>query len=86
MHTRNEPGINVVVVEGLNEIFTWLPPLSVISEVDLAGPETISLDDIGAEFDALERQKVGEQLGDTDGLEVLEGNCAERGGRGDNGG
>ncbi|KAF9230404.1 hypothetical protein BU15DRAFT_83675 [Melanogaster broomeanus] len=75
MHTRKEPGINMEVVEDLNENFTWLPPLSALSDDDLAGPETISVDDVDAEFAALERQKVGELL-DTgvDGMEVLEGN------------
>ncbi|KAF9231857.1 hypothetical protein BU15DRAFT_90811 [Melanogaster broomeanus] len=75
MHTRKEPGINMEVVEDLNENFTWLPPLSALSDDDLAGPETISVDDVDAEFAALEQQKVGELL-DTgvDGMEVLEGN------------
>ncbi|KIK78108.1 hypothetical protein PAXRUDRAFT_17058 [Paxillus rubicundulus Ve08.2h10] len=32
MHVRKEPSINVNIVEDLNETFTWLPPLSAISE------------------------------------------------------
>ncbi|KAF9234883.1 hypothetical protein BU15DRAFT_65317 [Melanogaster broomeanus] len=66
------------VVEDLNKNFTWLPPLSALSDDDLAGPETISIDNVDAEFAALEQQKVGELLdAGVDGMEVLEGNSLE---------
>ncbi|KAF9241820.1 ribonuclease H-like domain-containing protein [Melanogaster broomeanus] len=76
MHTRAAPGINLEVVKDLGDNFTWTPPLSALSEEDLAlaGPESISLDDIDAEFAALEAQKEGEWLDSVDGKEVLEGN------------
>ncbi|KIK76488.1 hypothetical protein PAXRUDRAFT_169799, partial [Paxillus rubicundulus Ve08.2h10] len=76
MHRRATPGINLDVVKDLEDNFTWIPPLSALSEEDflLAGPENISLDNVDAEFAALEAQKEGEQLGSVDGKEVLEGN------------
>lgn len=43
-----------------------VPPLSALSDGDLAGPETISLDEIDAEFAALEEERTVEQLGDPD--------------------
>ncbi|KAF9238562.1 hypothetical protein BU15DRAFT_8359, partial [Melanogaster broomeanus] len=73
MHTRNEPGINLEVAKGLEDNFTWVPPLLAVSDNDLAGPESISLDEIDAEFAALEEQRKNEQLESTDGKEVLEG-------------
>ena len=75
MHTRDEPGINLEVVKDLQDNFTWVPPLSVLSDLDgdLASPETVSLDKIDAEFAALEEQKKAEQLRDPDGQEVLGG-------------
>ncbi|KAF9243739.1 ribonuclease H-like domain-containing protein [Melanogaster broomeanus] len=57
MHTREEPGINVEVMKDLRDNFTWVPPLSALSDDELAGPETISLDEIEAEFAALEEQR-----------------------------
>ncbi|KIJ10028.1 hypothetical protein PAXINDRAFT_86638 [Paxillus involutus ATCC 200175] len=74
MHTREVPGINLDVVKDLKDNFTWVPPLSALSDDDLAGPETISLDDVDTEFAALEAQKDGETLENIDGKEVLEGN------------
>ena len=46
---------------------------SLLIDSDLAGPETVSLDEIDAEFAALEEQKMAEQLRDPDGQEVLGG-------------
>ena len=62
-------------MKDLQDNFTWVPPLSVLLDLDgdLAGPETVSLDEIDAEFAALEEQKKAEQLGDPDGQEVLGG-------------
>ncbi|KAF9234431.1 ribonuclease H-like domain-containing protein [Melanogaster broomeanus] len=65
--------INLEVAKGLEDNFTWVPPLSAVSDNDLAGPESISLDEIDAEFAALEEQRKNEQLESTDGKEVLEG-------------
>ncbi|KAF9237795.1 hypothetical protein BU15DRAFT_88612 [Melanogaster broomeanus] len=73
MHTREEPGINVEVVKDLRDNFTWVPPLSALSDDELAGPEAISLDEIEAEFAALEEQRKEERLEDMDGKEVLDG-------------
>ncbi|KIK75105.1 hypothetical protein PAXRUDRAFT_173810 [Paxillus rubicundulus Ve08.2h10] len=73
MHTRNEPGINLEVSKNLQDNFTWVPPLSGVSNDDLAGPESISLNEIEAEFAALEEQRKEEQLESADGKEVLEG-------------
>jgi hypothetical protein len=53
MHTRNEPGINVDLTADLKTNFTWTPPLATQqtdSEIDLAGPESITEDDIDAAF------------------------------------
>lgn len=73
MRIQDEPGINLEVVKDLQDNFTWVPPLSALSDGDLAGPETVSLDEIDAEFATLEEQRNAEQLGDPDGKEVLGG-------------
>ncbi|KAF9235775.1 hypothetical protein BU15DRAFT_89437 [Melanogaster broomeanus] len=65
MHTRDEPGINLALAKDLEDNFTM--------DNDLAGPETISLDEIDAEFAALEDQRKEEQVEDVDGREVLDG-------------
>ncbi|KAG1799160.1 hypothetical protein EV424DRAFT_1267167, partial [Suillus variegatus] len=57
MHTREEVGINVDVTQDLEANFAWAPPLAAEpQDADdlLAGPETISADEIAEAFDALE--------------------------------
>jgi len=56
--------------------FTWIPPLTAHAEHPddyLAGPESISVDEIDAAFDELEKEKVAALHDDVDGGEVLEG-------------
>jgi hypothetical protein len=52
MHTRKEAGIDVDVARDLEADFAWTHPLSAQAQGadDLAGPETISPDDIAAAF------------------------------------
>ncbi|KAG1843919.1 hypothetical protein DFJ58DRAFT_803629 [Suillus subalutaceus] len=56
MHTRDEPGVNLNTAHHLENTFAFEPPLTIQSNIDdlLAGPEVISVDEIDAEFDALE--------------------------------
>ncbi|KAG1803106.1 uncharacterized protein BJ212DRAFT_1230899, partial [Suillus subaureus] len=57
LHTHEEVGINVDVAQDLEANFAWVPPLAAEpQDVDdlLAGPETISADEITEEFGALE--------------------------------
>ncbi|KAG1824458.1 uncharacterized protein BJ212DRAFT_1475760 [Suillus subaureus] len=79
MHTRDEPGINLDTVCNLENTFTFEPPLAIQnnnSDDLLTGLEDISVDEINAEFDALEKQNVVERFKDVDidGLKILEGN------------
>ncbi|KAG1860219.1 hypothetical protein DFJ58DRAFT_701464 [Suillus subalutaceus] len=78
-NTRDEPGIDLDTARNLENTFAFEPPLTIQSNnIDdlLAGPEDISVDEIDAEFDALEKQDVVESFEDVDidGLEILEGN------------
>ncbi|KAG1857413.1 hypothetical protein F4604DRAFT_1906481 [Suillus subluteus] len=70
------PGINIDVAADLEANFAWAPPLATQTQNiddDLAGPESISLDEIDVAFALLEHEKeVMEQVLD-DGNEVLEG-------------
>ncbi|KAG2065321.1 hypothetical protein BDR04DRAFT_1234608 [Suillus decipiens] len=73
MHTGAQPGINVDIEAN----FAWAPPLAPQTQNvddDLAGPESISLDEIDAAFALLEHKKESMERVLTDGLdEVLEG-------------
>ncbi|KAI5990358.1 hypothetical protein EDC04DRAFT_2911953 [Pisolithus marmoratus] len=72
MHARDEPGINMDVASDLEKNFSWVPPLSAHSDDELAGPESISLDEIDAEFAALEAlQKEVEQLDQSTGSQEV---------------
>ncbi|KAG1852779.1 hypothetical protein DFJ58DRAFT_728435 [Suillus subalutaceus] len=65
MHTREEVGTAVETAQDLEASFAWAPPLSTKSlDADdlLAGPESVSPDDIAAEFAALEELKRTEEL------------------------
>ena len=81
MHTRTELGINVDLVNDLNESFTWTPPFSLQSDDDnndlLADPEDVTLDDIDDAFNKLEdelrKEKEALMDQDVDGGEILEG-------------
>ncbi|KAG1787732.1 ribonuclease H-like domain-containing protein, partial [Suillus plorans] len=77
MHTREEVGIAVETAQDLEASFAWAPPLSAEPrDADdlLAGPESISPDNVAAEFAALEELKRTEEVHDIDEVEVLEGN------------
>lgn len=57
MHTRENRGIDVELVTDLQENFTWTPPLSIRNpDDDLAGPESITDEDIDTAFDELEKR------------------------------
>lgn len=73
MHTRDQPGINIDVAKDLEERFTWVPPLVVQSDEDLAGPEAISLDEIDALFSAFEQAVESEELRSVSGGGVVGG-------------
>ncbi|KDR66641.1 hypothetical protein GALMADRAFT_80557, partial [Galerina marginata CBS 339.88] len=81
MHTQAEGGVNVELVEELKDGFTWEAPLSTDSADDeTAGPEDITLEEIGKAFDDLEAQLREEKeaargTGQTseDDNEILEG-------------
>ncbi|KAG1906592.1 uncharacterized protein F5891DRAFT_975364 [Suillus fuscotomentosus] len=74
MHTCEEVGI---AVETAQASFVWAPPL-LAEPLDaddlLSGPESISPDNIAAEFAALKELKRTEEVHDIDKVEVLEGN------------
>ncbi|KAG1772933.1 hypothetical protein EV702DRAFT_1131742, partial [Suillus placidus] len=81
MHTTELPGIDTEVDKQLETDFAFVPPLAAVSGDNLKGPESISLDDIDAEFARLEDIRNAEKMMDTefasdwdvDGKEVLEG-------------
>ncbi|KAG2067053.1 hypothetical protein BDR04DRAFT_1159597 [Suillus decipiens] len=54
MHTTELPGIDTEVAKQLETDFAFVPPLSAVSSDNLKGPESISLDDMDAEFARLE--------------------------------
>ncbi|KAG1847163.1 hypothetical protein DFJ58DRAFT_891850, partial [Suillus subalutaceus] len=67
-------------VQDLEASFAWAPPLSTEPrDADdlLAGPESISPDDIAAEFAALEELKKTEEVHNVNEVEVLEGNAVD---------
>ncbi|KAG2051997.1 hypothetical protein BDR06DRAFT_958343 [Suillus hirtellus] len=60
MHSNAQPGINIDVAADLEAKFACAPPLAPQTQNiddDLAGPESISLDEIDAAFALLEREK-----------------------------
>jgi len=81
MHTTELPGINTEVAKQLETDFAFVPPLATVSgdtSYNLEGPESMSLDDIDAEFTRLEDIQNGERMetgfpSDVNGREVLEG-------------
>ncbi|KAG1817200.1 uncharacterized protein BJ212DRAFT_1299357 [Suillus subaureus] len=86
MHTTELPGIDTDVAKQLETDFAFVPPLTAVSSdtnCNLKGPESISLDDIDAEFAQLKDICKAEKMIDTeflsdwdvDGREVLEGNA-----------
>ncbi|KAG1779559.1 hypothetical protein EV702DRAFT_1212897, partial [Suillus placidus] len=79
MHTTELPGIDADAAK-LETDFDFVPPLATVSGDKLEGPESISLDDIDAEFVRLEDIRNAEKMefasdweSDVDGKEVLEG-------------
>ncbi|KAG1733162.1 hypothetical protein EDB19DRAFT_2041319 [Suillus lakei] len=77
MHTREEVGIAVETAQDVETSFAWAPPLSTEPrDADdlLAGPESISPDNVAAEFAALKELKRTEEIQSIDEDEVLEGN------------
>jgi hypothetical protein len=57
MHTRTKSGINVDLVNDLDKSFTWTLPFSLQSDDNnnlLAGPKSLTLDDINDAFNKLE--------------------------------
>ncbi|KAG2353490.1 hypothetical protein BDR07DRAFT_1495575 [Suillus spraguei] len=91
-HTHQKaPGINVEIAADLEANFTWAPPFAPQTQNvddDLAGPESISLNEIDAAFALLEHEKESMERVLIDGLdEVLEGQvynfaeleCADQG-------
>ncbi|KAG2070751.1 hypothetical protein BDR04DRAFT_1099410 [Suillus decipiens] len=76
MHTGAQPGISVDVAADLEAIFAWAPPLAPQTQNvdgDLAGPESISLEEIDAAFTLLKHEKDMERVL-IDGMDkVLEG-------------
>ncbi|KIK44650.1 hypothetical protein CY34DRAFT_784253 [Suillus luteus UH-Slu-Lm8-n1] len=76
MHTNAQPGINSEVAADLKVNFAWAPPLAAQTQnIDdnLAGPESISLDEIDTAFAQLECKKDVIEREPVDGNEVLEG-------------
>jgi len=75
---RRMPGIDLEVAIDLGTNFAWVPPLAAALENiddDLAGPESITLEELDAEFDKLfelDRDR-NDGNADVDGKEVLEG-------------
>ncbi|KAG2113740.1 uncharacterized protein F5147DRAFT_759024 [Suillus discolor] len=76
LHTREEVGIAVKIVQDLEASFGWAPPLSINPrDADnlLVGPESISYDDnIAAEFAAPEELKKTEEVRDINEVKVLD--------------
>lgn len=65
MHTRPENGLNVALADELQKSFAWIPPLAADSDDHdfLAGPESITDDELREEFERFERktQEAGQQ-------------------------
>ena len=84
MHTQPTPGIDTELPADLERSFSWVPPLATDSCEDdyLAGPESITDEELAAAFDELKREKaeagsaVGPiaQLDDSSFPRVLDGN------------
>jgi hypothetical protein len=74
MHTRAEPGINVALATDISTNFTWTPPLVGTTHDDIMqGPESLTVDEIDAAFDELEREAalaVGDLAADVDASDI----------------
>jgi hypothetical protein len=82
MHTREEVSIAVETAQDLEASFAWAPLLSTEprgADDLLAGLESISPDDVTAEFVALEELKRTEEVQSIDEVEVLEGDAFDFG-------
>jgi hypothetical protein len=82
MHTCEEVGIAVETAQDLEASFAWAPLLSTEprgADDLLAGLESISPDDVTAEFVALEELKRTEEVQSIDEVEVLEGDAFDFG-------
>ncbi|KAG0699995.1 hypothetical protein DFH29DRAFT_652408 [Suillus ampliporus] len=80
MHTGAQPGINVDLAADLEANFAWALPLAPQTQNiddDLAGPESISLDEIDAAFALLQHEKKAMERGPVDGNEALEGQVCD---------
>ncbi|RDB15798.1 hypothetical protein Hypma_003642 [Hypsizygus marmoreus] len=66
MHTQDEPGINVERVQELvdNFMLTSIPLVTGYEGAELDGPESITLEDIDAEFEKLSEQAFSSEDGD----------------------
>ena len=79
MHTRPQPGINVELTDDLTKNFTWSPPFATVAapstgdadDESLAGPESVTVDELEKAFTELEPPSVVDPS--LDGGEVLEG-------------
>ncbi|KAI0056370.1 hypothetical protein BV25DRAFT_1978033, partial [Artomyces pyxidatus] len=75
MHTREEGGINVETANDLLADFSWIgPPISTEAlageDEHMQGPETISLEELDAEFARLDTLAAGDDEGDKLGSDV----------------
>ncbi|KAG2126370.1 uncharacterized protein EDB93DRAFT_1257539 [Suillus bovinus] len=70
MHTNAQPGINIDVAADLKANFAWAPltPQTQNVDDDLAGPESISLDEINTAFALLEHDAMEQELHVDQGL------------------
>ena len=78
INTTAQMGINIDVAADLEANLAWAPPLELAPQTqnindDLAGPESISLDEIDEAFALLECEKEAMERVPGDGNEVLEG-------------
>ena len=82
MHTRDESGINVDLMNNLDTTFTWKPPLRFKTDKDdgddlMAGLEDMTLNELDEAFMQLDKQlweeKRATTSADPDGTEVLKG-------------
>ena len=79
MHTCPQPEINVELTDDLTKNFTWLPPFTTMAvpstgdtnDESLAGPESITVDELEKAFTELEPPSIADPS--LDRGEVLEG-------------
>ena len=67
MHTREEAGIDIRRADDLIKDFIWTPQLVTYEDANIDGPESLTMDDIDAEFDKLAEQ-ASPGPGEGDGL------------------